>query len=193
MLYNLKGRIASAHPFTLDKTLSVEGAAADAKATAEAIEKAKNDAAEYADLHSKNEANPHKVTKKQVGLDKVDNTSDSEKPVSTAQAEAIQKVADKVTQVNRDKAETKPYFGILLATGWTEESPFVQEIIVDGILEEDDPFVDVNLSDVDDVLSVIEAWGMVGRCTASADNTITVYCYQEKPSVDIPLKFKVVR
>ena len=33
--------------------------------------------------------NPHGVTKSQVGLDKVDNTSDVEKPVSTAQATAI--------------------------------------------------------------------------------------------------------
>lgn len=33
--------------------------------------------------------NPHKVTKSQVGLDKVDNTADADKPVSTAQAAAI--------------------------------------------------------------------------------------------------------
>lgn len=33
--------------------------------------------------------NPHGVTKTQVGLDKVDNTSDKDKPVSTAQATAI--------------------------------------------------------------------------------------------------------
>ncbi len=33
--------------------------------------------------------NPHNVTKEQIGLDKVDNTSDAEKPVSTPQATAI--------------------------------------------------------------------------------------------------------
>lgn len=33
--------------------------------------------------------NPHNVTKEQLGLSKVDNTSDAEKPVSTKQAEAI--------------------------------------------------------------------------------------------------------
>ena len=39
--------------------------------------------------HTNRTDNPHKVTKAQVGLDKVDNTTDLEKPVSTAQQEAI--------------------------------------------------------------------------------------------------------
>lgn len=193
MPYTLEGDIARHHPNTLDKTLRLEDAAAEAKATGEAIEKAKTDAKEHIDAHSKNEENPHKVTKKQVGLDKVDNTSDEDKPVSKAQAAAIQAVTDKVAELGKNKAETKPYSGTLTAMEWTEEAPFMQEIDVDGILKEDEPFVDVDLSNVDDVLSVIEAWGMVGRCTVSADNTITAYCYQEKPSVNIPLKFKVVR
>lgn len=43
--------------------------------------------------HLANKANPHGVTKKQVGLEFADNTSDMDKPVSTAQAEAIATVA----------------------------------------------------------------------------------------------------
>lgn len=39
--------------------------------------------------HTNNKSNPHGVTKSQVGLGSVDNTSDSAKPVSTAQATAI--------------------------------------------------------------------------------------------------------
>jgi hypothetical protein len=39
--------------------------------------------------HAANTANPHAVTKAQVGLGNVDNTSDANKPVSTAQAAAI--------------------------------------------------------------------------------------------------------
>ena len=39
--------------------------------------------------HTKKYTNPHKVSKEQVGLANVDNTSDTEKPVSTAQREAI--------------------------------------------------------------------------------------------------------
>lgn len=41
------------------------------------------------DSHIGNKSNPHGVTKAQVGLGKVNNTSDADKPVSTAQATAI--------------------------------------------------------------------------------------------------------
>lgn len=41
------------------------------------------------DSHIVNKSNPHGVTKAQVGLGNVDNTSDEDKPVSTAQATAI--------------------------------------------------------------------------------------------------------
>lgn len=39
--------------------------------------------------HINNKNNPHAVTKDQVGLGNVDNTSDTDKPISTAQQEAI--------------------------------------------------------------------------------------------------------
>lgn len=41
------------------------------------------------DSHIGNKSNPHRVTKAQVGLGNVNNTSDADKPVSTAQATAI--------------------------------------------------------------------------------------------------------
>jgi hypothetical protein len=193
MPYNLEGDISNAHPHTLDCTLTVEGAAAEAKSTGEAIEKAKTDAKEYTDAHAKDSENPHKITKIHVGLSNVDNTSDMEKPVSTAQAAALKVLSDSLAEVGREKAEVESCVGTLLASEWSEESPFMQEINVDGVLEDDEPFVDINLNDIDDTLSVIEAWGFVGRCVVSSDNTVTAYCYQVRPEVDIPLKFKVVR
>lgn len=48
-----------------------------------------DDELKKADTHSKSTSNPHKVTKSQVGLGDVDNTSDASKPVSEAQATAI--------------------------------------------------------------------------------------------------------
>lgn len=47
------------------------------------------DVNEKVDLHIVNKSNPHGVTKAQVGLANVNNTSDADKPVSTAQATAI--------------------------------------------------------------------------------------------------------
>ena len=47
------------------------------------------DVNEKVDSHIGNKSNPHAVTKAQVGLGNVNNTSDADKPVSTAQATAI--------------------------------------------------------------------------------------------------------
>ena len=47
------------------------------------------DVNEKVDLHIANKSNPHGVTKAQLGLANVNNTSDADKPVSTAQATAI--------------------------------------------------------------------------------------------------------
>lgn len=47
--------------------------------------------------HVNNVENPHGVTKDQVGLDKVDNTSDLEKPISTPTSDALATKADKTS------------------------------------------------------------------------------------------------
>ena len=59
-----------------------------AKAIADA-KQAGTDAQNTANTHIANKSNPHAVTKAQIGLENVDNTSDEDKPVSTAQAAAI--------------------------------------------------------------------------------------------------------
>ncbi len=89
MLYTLRGTIANVTPLTLDKTLSLEGASADAKAVGDAINEAERKVNDSLNAHEESYQNPHKVTAEQVGLGNVDNTSDMDKPVSTAQAEAI--------------------------------------------------------------------------------------------------------
>lgn len=44
--------------------------------------------------HKNNKTNPHNVSKTQVGLGNVDNTADVDKPISTAQQEALDSKAD---------------------------------------------------------------------------------------------------
>lgn len=74
----------------------VERAKAAEKANADAIsaevsraKQAENTNANNLTSHTENKYNPHGVTKSQVGLGNVDNTSDTNKPVSTAQQDAI--------------------------------------------------------------------------------------------------------
>lgn len=52
--------------------------------------------------HIANTQNPHAVTKSQVGLGNVDNTSDTDKPVSTAQQEAINEVQNNLDSHTSD-------------------------------------------------------------------------------------------
>lgn len=86
MLYNLTGKVTQGGTVALDPTLSLVNAAAQAKATGEAV-KALNDGIE---AHTNNKENPHGVTKAQLGLGNVDDTADKDKPVSTKQEAAIE-------------------------------------------------------------------------------------------------------
>ena len=78
-------------------------------ATQAAIDKVKEDleqsiggGSETLTSHTENKNNPHEVTKEQVGLGNVDNTSDLNKPVSTAQSEAINAAKAEVTKSIND-------------------------------------------------------------------------------------------
>lgn len=53
--------------------------------------------------HTGNKDNPHEVTKAQVGLDKVDNTSDADKPISTAQQIVNEALNQYLQDLNTDK------------------------------------------------------------------------------------------
>ena len=56
--------------------------------------------------HVANTSNPHSVTKAQVGLGNVDNTSDANKPVSTATQGALDLKADKSTTYTKTEVDT---------------------------------------------------------------------------------------
>lgn len=61
------------------------------------------------DTHSKSEDNPHKVTKQQVGLSNVDNTTDLNKPISTATQKALDLKADRSTLDSHLKDRSNPH------------------------------------------------------------------------------------
>ena len=58
------------------------------------------------DTHVADTANPHNVTKAQVGLGNVDNTSDLNKPISTATQTALDLKADKSTTYTKNETDT---------------------------------------------------------------------------------------
>lgn len=55
--------------------------------------------------HINNKENPHEVTKEQVGLGNVDNTSDIDKPISTATQEALDTINTSITNLINGKIQ----------------------------------------------------------------------------------------
>lgn len=101
-----------------------------------------------------------------------------------------------VTAEQVGAATTASYRTIISEDGWSNSVPYTQTIIVNGLLASDEPFVDVDFSIVEsagDALYILENWQNIGRLTVSADNTLTVYCYEEKAVCNIPILLKVVR
>ena len=88
---------------------------------------------------------------------------------------------------------------VLNKEAWSTEAPHTQIVSIENntdapvLLASDYPFVDVNLNNVTNPTAVIEAWGMVGRVTVSANDQITAYCYDDIPEVDVPFVLRVVR
>lgn len=116
------------------------------------------------------------------------------------EVEALERLgAASVAYVNEQvgaKASTAVFYSTLVASGWSSSAPYTQTAIASGILSTDVPFVDVDMSGTtgsEAGTTRQEAWSFVGRVTVSANGEITAYCYEEKPTVDIPLILKVVR
>lgn len=89
--YKYRGSVASwGYEYTLNNSsfTSEEMAAIDSGITSQDVTNLRVDHTTL-ESHVHNTSNPHSVTKAQVGLSKVDNTSDADKPVSTAQQNAL--------------------------------------------------------------------------------------------------------
>ena len=85
----------------MDKPVSTATQAAIDKVK-EDLEQSIGEGSETLTSHIANKSNPHEVTKEQVGLGNVDNTADKDKPVSTAQSEAISAAKAEVTKSIND-------------------------------------------------------------------------------------------
>ena len=119
--------------------------------------------------HTGNTSNPHSVTKAQVGLGNVDNTSDADKPVSTAQQAAINAVDNKtavytiVPTLSADytipaNATTREYI-YEISIGATTYNVTAAEGIkwIDNTL----PLVEANSRLIVSVINNIAVWGAV--------------------------------
>ena len=104
--YKYRGSVASwGYEYTLNNSsfTAEELAAIDSGITSQDVTNLRADHTTLG-THVDNTSNPHKVTKSQVGLGNVDNTRDADKPVSTAQQNALNKKLDKTGDASNTTA-----------------------------------------------------------------------------------------
>ncbi len=135
------------------------------------------------DAHIASTANPHGVTKAQVGLGSVDNTSDANKPISTATQAALDAISSAaVKSVNGltpsaqgEVTVLRKTTATLAAASWTNNA---QTVTVTGLGATEDVLVSP-------APASWSAWGAAGiRATAQAAGSITFEC-DTAPSADL--------
>lgn len=96
------------------------------------------------------------------------------------------------TQLN-DKATTTLYTATLLSSSWSNSAPYTQTVNISGILSTDVPIIDVVLSSTTSTAkSQMESWSFVSKIDISS-GSILATCFEEKPTIDIPIQLKIVR
>lgn len=81
----------------------------------------------------------------------------------------------------------------LLGTDWQGEGPYTKQVAVEGLSASHEPLADVVLTGtVDTDRARLQAWGLVGRLWTE-EGVLQAVCYDKKPTVELPLKLRIVR
>lgn len=175
-----------------DPTLSQEGSFADAKATGDTINNTVNTA--ITELSEEINNKFTNLTPEDIGAVNVANIANN---ITTVEEGYVLDARQgyELNLLIQKRATTASYTATFPSSGWSSSAPYTQTVNVDGILATDDPIVDIDMSsatNADDWALLTEAWNFVGRITAN-QGSVTMYCYEEKPTVDITIFLKVVR
>lgn len=111
---------------------------------------------------------------------------------TSAKENIVSAINELATRIN-GKASTNTYTATIENSAWSgSTAPYTKEIIVAGILETDNPIIDIvqtGTLNTDEVL--IEEWVKIKRIT-TASNKIVVTA-TEIPTTNIPIQIKVVK
>ena len=98
-----------------------------------------------------------------------------------------------IARENIGAATTALYSTTIPTSGWSSSAPYSVQIALSGILSTDTPLVDIVQSGNESTDAPLrEAWACITRIT-TAENSITVFAAEEKPTVAIPIQMRVVR
>ena len=125
--------------------------------------------------HVSDTNNPHGVTKAQVGLGNVDNTSDANKPVSTAQQTAINACKVKKNTIS------------LPTASWTGSGPYTQTVTITGITVNSK--VDIQMDAT--ALGVLIDSGTSAIWIENNNGTLTAKALGEKPNANLSVQVTI--
>lgn len=125
--------------------------------------------------HVTDKSNPHGVTKAQVGLGSVDDTSDMNKPVSTAQQTAI------------NACKVKKNTLTLPTASWTGSGPYTQTVTITGITVNSKVDIQMDANS----LGVLIDSGTSAIWMENNNGTITAKCIGDKPSADMTVQITI--
>lgn len=108
--------------------------------------------------------------------------------------------AARKSYVDSAKEEAKAYadskrktWTAAITTTWSGSGPYTQSVTVSGILASDMPHImPVYSSDNATAIAQKEAWVCVSKAVTAA-NSITFTCFEEKPTIAIPIQIEVMR
>lgn len=115
-----------------------------------------------------------------------------------AMNETVEELTTDIENINRKaegKANTVTLYTTIFTSGFDRNSskPYSQTISVPGILETDNPIIGILKSEsYEAAVEQRDAWGTISRITCGNDE-ITVYCYEEIPTIDLKIQIKVIR
>ena len=118
----------------------------------------------------------------------VSNKSDSYSTSSSTTYASTKALVDGLTT----KAGVDTYTATI-GTTWTQgaNNEYIQDVTINGIASSDVPTIDIVLSDnATTAAAQLEAWSYVSKITTST-NKITVYCYDNQPTVAMPIQLIV--
>ena len=99
----------------------------------------------------------------------------------------------KGVSINTTVSASKYYTVTFKASDWSSSAPYTQTVNVEGIKDADNPIIDINMSyTTNNSADLLKAWMLVGR-VATNNDSITAYCYEEKPEIDIVVNLMVVK
>lgn len=172
---------------TPDTSLSIEGAAADAKAVGDAI---KTQITNYNELSERVD----NITPENIGAVNINNVVNNRTTVEEGYVLDARQAYELHLLIQK-RATTATYTALFPSSGWSSSIPYTQTVNVEGILATDNPIVDIDMSNAmseEDSALATEEWNLVRRI-ATNDGSVTMYCYDEIPTMDINIILKVVR